>query len=112
MGNEDRGKSEFVVDLAQRSAKLASDLGVERSERLVEEEDARLASKRSGERDPLALAARELMGIAAAEAGKLHQLEQLVDPGADIALRRPSNGPMTSSPKAMFRSTVMCPNNA
>ena len=43
---------------------------VERRERLVEQERARLAGERAGERDALALAARELVGKAAARAAR------------------------------------------
>src|SRR5436305_14575103 len=88
MGDEDRGQAEVVVDLAQRVAKLAADLGVERSEGLVEQQDARVAGERTGKRDALALSTRELAGIAAAKAPQLDELEQLVDPLADRLARR------------------------
>src|ERR1700742_4186708 len=57
MGDEDRGQAKVVMDAAQGVAQLAADFGVERSERLVEEQDARVAGERPGERDTLALAA-------------------------------------------------------
>jgi hypothetical protein len=84
VGDEDRGQAELVVDLAQRAAQLAPDLGVERSERLVEQQDARVAGERPGERDALALAARQLARVALAEAGQLDQLEQLLDAAVDL----------------------------
>src|SRR5207247_2425202 len=43
---------------------------------------------RAGERDALALAARELARIAPAKARKLHQAEQLLDAFADRVARR------------------------
>ena len=49
--------------VAQRHA----DLGVERGERLVEEQHLRPDRERAGERHALLLAAGELEGIAAAE---------------------------------------------
>ncbi len=112
VSDEDRGEAELVVDLPERAAKLAADLRVERSERLVEEEDARIAGEGSGERDALALAAGKLARVALAEALQLNEFEQLIDAAGDVALRRPRARRMTSSPKAMFRSTVIWPNNA
>ena len=63
-------------------AQLLAHAGVERAERLVEQEHVRLDRERAGERHPLALAAGELRGIALGEAAQLHELEQLVDPRA------------------------------
>src|SRR4051794_1954931 len=85
VSDEDRGEAELVVDLAQRAPKFAPDLGVERAERLVEQQDAGLARERSGEGNALALAARELARVALAEARQLDELEQLIDAGGDVA---------------------------
>ena len=65
VGDEHGGVTGAIVDVAQPAAQLAADLGVERAEGLVEEQDARLDGQRAGERDALALAAGELRGIAA-----------------------------------------------
>ena len=62
---------------AKRPAKFAADLGVERAERLVEQQDLRLAGKRSSERDALPLAARQFAREARSEAGQLDEFEQL-----------------------------------
>ena len=53
---------------------------VERGERLVEEQHARVARERARERDALALAARELAGPRLREVRDAEALEQLVDP--------------------------------
>ena len=66
-------------------AQVLAHLGVERAERLVEEQHARLDGERAGERDALALAARQLRGIALLEARKLHHVEQLGDARRDLA---------------------------
>ena len=66
VGDEDRGLAGAVVDLAQPAAQVLAHLGVERPERLVEEEHARLDRERAGERDALALAAGELGRVAVA----------------------------------------------
>ena len=68
---------------------------VERGERLVEQHDLGLDRERAGERDALLLAARELVGIASAEAGEPDELEQL----ADAPARRAARG----SPKPTLR---------
>src|SRR3569833_2964713 len=78
VGDEDRGEADLVVDGAQRLAQFAPHLGVERADRLVEEEDAGLAGERAGEGDALALAAGELRREALAQAIELHEAEQLL----------------------------------
>jgi hypothetical protein len=75
------------VQAAQPGAQLLAHARVERTERLVEEQDPRLHGERPRERHPLALAARELGGVALGEAVELDQLEQLVDPPRDLRLR-------------------------
>ncbi len=56
---------------------------VERAERLVEEEHARLGRERAGERDALLLAARERSHRAPLEAGEADEVEQLACPRCD-----------------------------
>ena len=58
-------------------AQVHAHLGVERRERLVEQEQPRRRRERAGERDPLLLAAGQLGGILVALVGKADQLEQL-----------------------------------
>jgi len=66
------------MQVAQPAAQVAPYLGVERAERLVEQQHARLDGQRAGQRHALALAARELRRRALAEAAELDQVEQLV----------------------------------
>jgi hypothetical protein len=54
----------LVVQPPQPAAQLLAHLGVERAERLVEQQHLRLDRERAGERDALPLPARELRGIA------------------------------------------------
>ena len=68
------------MQAAQPGAQVGADVGVQRAERLVEQQHARLHRERAGERHALALAARELRRVAVAEAGQADELEQLVDP--------------------------------
>ena len=98
---------------AQPAAQLLAHLGVERAERLVEQQHARLDRQRPGQGHALPLAAGELRGIALGEALELDQLEQPHHPLADLALRagRIRRG-LTRRPKATFSNTVMCRNRA
>ena len=59
--------------LLQRLARHAVDGG----ERFVQQENLRIAGERTRQRDALALAARELIGLARLEAGKMYAGEQL-----------------------------------
>ena len=105
-----RGDVQLVVQTAQPAAQLLAHLGVERAERLVEQQHARLDGERARERDALALAARQLRGIAIREPVELHELEQLVHLGADLALRaRRSARGLTRKPKATLSNTRHVP---
>ena len=88
MRDEDGGVAGAVVDLAQPAAELAADLRVERAERLVEQQDARLDGERAGERHALPLAAGELTGKALLQAGELHEVEEVQHALADFRLGR------------------------
>ena len=89
VGHEHRGQAHLLVQPAQPAAQLLPDLGVERAERLVEQQHARLDRQRAGQGHALALAAGELRGIALGEALELDQLEQAHDPLADLGVARP-----------------------
>ena len=78
---------QLIVQPAQPAAQLLAHLGVERAERLVEQQHARAHGERAGERDALALAAGKLRGIAVRQPIELHQLEQLLHVAADLPLR-------------------------
>ena len=88
MGDEDAGDVQLVVQPAQPAAQLLAHLGVERAERLVQQQHLGLDRERAGERDALALAAGELRGIAVGQPVELHQLEQLVHLARGSAPRR------------------------
>ena len=62
MRNENAGDADVVVQLSQPAPKLLTHLRVERAERFVQEQDARLDGESAGQRDALALAARKLRG--------------------------------------------------
>ena len=77
----------FLVEAPQPCSKLLPHAGVQRSERLVEQEDARLGCHCAGQRHPLALTAGELRRIAVGETFELDEAEQLPHPVADLVLR-------------------------
>ena len=62
--HEDRRDVHLVVETAQPVAQLLPHAGVERAERLVEEQHLGLNGERARERHALPLPARELRGIA------------------------------------------------
>ena len=64
----DERDAEVVLKRLELELHLLAELQVERSERLVEEQDARAVDERAGERDALLLAARELPRLAPLEA--------------------------------------------
>ena len=76
---------------------------VERGERLVEQDQLRPDGERPGQRDPLLLAAGELVRVAAAEAGQARRRQQLGG-----APRR--GAPGRASPNPTFAATVRCGN--
>ena len=67
---------------------LLAELQVERAERLVEQQHARLVDERARERDALLLAARELPRLALAEPVEADELEDLARPARATSLPR------------------------
>ena len=102
MRDVDRGDPELELDPPDLLPQLDAHLGVERGERLVEQEHARLDREGAGERHPLLHAARELMRVSLAGVGEPDKLEQLahtlppaglrlftdLEPVLDVLLRR------------------------
>jgi hypothetical protein len=65
--DEDGGDAEFALDRADLVAQRHAHLGVERRQRLVEQQQLGLGRQRAGQRHALLLAAGQLVGIAVAE---------------------------------------------
>ena len=107
VGDQHRGHALLVVQPAQPRAQLGADGGVERAERLVEQQHLRLDGERAGERHPLALAARELVRAAARPTSSARPAPAArrrgrgSRPWARLRIRRP---------KATFSRTLMCAN--
>ena len=93
------GSASVGEQLLQLAAHHRARVRVERRERLVEQQHARVARQRAGQRDALALAAGQLARARVGEVGDAEALQQLVD-----ARRSP--------PKATFARTLRCGNSA
>src|SRR3954447_6877342 len=86
--HEHRGNMDLLVQLTKPAPQFLAYLGVERAERFVEQQNARLDGERACERNALALAAGQLVRQPLPERAELHQLEQLIDPCANRRLGR------------------------
>ncbi len=86
VGDEQAGDVDLVVELAEPGPQLVADPGIERPEGLVQQEDLGPGGQRPGQGHPLPLPARELRGVPPGIPRKLDEVEQLVDPPADLGL--------------------------
>ena len=90
VGDEDEGDADLALHLLQLDLHLLAQLEVERAERLVEQQHLGPVDQRPGQRDPLPLAARELVRLAVGEPLEPHGRQRLVGALAAFGLRRPS----------------------
>jgi len=79
---------ERLLKLRDLGAGLHPQLGVEVRQRLVEQEDRRLAHDRAADRDPLALAAGELLRLALQVLGDAEDVGRLLHPAVHFVARR------------------------
>ena len=77
-----------LLDALELDLHLLAELLVERPERLVEQEHARVHHQRPRERDALLLAAGEHRGAVLLAPGELHQLQRLAGAGVALGLAR------------------------
>ncbi len=82
--DHDRRDADRALDVADRAAQLLADLRVERTERLVEQQHARLMRESARQRDALLLTARELARQSLVVALERHELQQLGAPSAPL----------------------------
>ena len=83
----ERGHAELREERLEVVEKSVAESAVERSERLVEQEDARLGGERAGEGDALLFASRERRHGAVLESGEPDEVQRLPDACRDL-LRR------------------------
>src|SRR3954449_10392797 len=77
------------MKVTEPAPQILAHLCIERTERFVEKQDARLDGERPGERDTLPLSAGELGRVAACDPSELHEVEQRLDTLLDVRLARP-----------------------
>ena len=79
VGDEQRRDPEIGLDAADLVAQARSNLGVERAQRLIEQQHRRFDRQRPRQRHPLLLAARELMRVLRRLVGELNEFEDVGD---------------------------------
>ncbi len=84
----DRRHAQLALHPGDLRAHLHAQAGVEVRERLVHQEDPRLAHDRAAHRDALALAAGELARLALQQVGQAERLAGALDAAPDLGLRR------------------------
>ena len=80
VGDEDDGRAGARPQVEQLVLHELAGLHVERAERLVHQQDRRLVDQRLGQRDALAHAAGELVGVVVLEAGQADPLDPVAGP--------------------------------
>ncbi len=80
MGDHDHRVAEPAVDLHHRILQMGAGQGVERAERLVEQQDLRLHGQRPGNADALLHAAGDFRRALVLGMGHLHEVEIVHDP--------------------------------
>ena len=102
--DHDESDAETLLDVEQLELRALAQLAVERGQRLIEEQQLGTLGERARQRDPLALAAGELVRLAARV-----RRSSARSPGSRATRRLISGRPSRSCsrPKATFFSTVM-----
>ena len=104
VGDEQGGGAEPLLQGADLLAQLQPDLGVERGQRLVEQQHVRLDRQRPGQRDALLLAAGQLVRVLAGLRGQADHVEQL---GGRLRRRCAAAIFRMRSPKPTLSSALM-----
>src|SRR4051812_40777468 len=88
VGDVDRRRPDPLLEALDLAARLDAQLGVEVGERLVHEEDLRVADERAAERDALLLAAGQLARTALEQLAELQRAGRAAHALVDLRLRR------------------------
>ena len=86
VGHVDERDPDLALDALELELHRMTQFEVERAERFVEQQRARIVHQRAGQCDTLLLAAGQLGGPALGEVGQTDDLQQFVDPLADLGL--------------------------
>src|ERR1039458_215345 len=84
VGHQEESDARAALHGLELDAHLFAQFGIERGERLIEQQDAGLKHQRAGESDALALTAGKLRGAAVFLAGETDQLQNFAHTGVDI----------------------------
>ena len=77
MGHNDKGDTHFILNVHQLKLGLFSQLFVQGTKGLIQQEKLRLFDQRTGQRDPLALPTRKLMGFAFSIIAEVYEFENI-----------------------------------
>ena len=99
--DDQRGTRVFAEVPVQLGAGVQPGTGVQRGQRLVEQQQSRVDGERAGQRDPLRLAAGKLPGLAAGVPGQPDPLQ----PGGGLF---PRGAPVCAVPARPERDVVQC----
>src|SRR5437868_2503309 len=83
MGDEDGRDVDLLMQRTEPLTQFLAYLGIQRPERLVEQQDTRRDRECPRKRNALSLAARQLAGITVSQPIELHEIEQFLDARAD-----------------------------
>src|SRR5438132_5861401 len=83
----DADLADLTLDALELDLHLLPQLQVERTERLVQQQDLRAVDERARERDPLTLASGELHRLPLAETGQPDDLQRFLDPFPPLGAR-------------------------
>ena len=88
MGHDDECRFKPLLNVDKLELRVLAEFLVERGKRLVEKKQLRPAREGAGKRHPLALAARQLVRLAAAHAGQPDKPQQFGHPALDLGARQ------------------------
>jgi hypothetical protein len=89
VGDVEKGDADLFLQRLQLDLERPAELGVQRAERLVQQQHGRLEHEGAGQRDPLLLAAGQLAWTPLGERRHMNQLEGLVHAAPQIRLIHP-----------------------
>ncbi len=89
MGDQQNREAQLAVEPREQVEDLVRRVGVERARGLVRQQHRRLGGERPGDRQALALPARELPGVGLRLVREAHEVEQFERPFAPGGARRP-----------------------
>src|SRR5690606_4659304 len=100
MGHEHAGEMEFLVQGTQPAAQILAHLGVQRAERLVQQQYLRLHGQCPSQGNTLLLSARQLRRVPVGQMSELNHFQQCLHALAYLCRRRPFAGWQNIQPES------------